>query len=126
MKLLDVYWEGFGQRWKFGRLAENRQQVLFEYTDEALERQIEMSPLRLPLRRDALGDFPDFQYRLPGVIADSLPDGWGLMLMDRFFRRKGRGSPAALERLALSVIARSVHLHMSHPTSLKARCPIGV
>ena len=100
MKLLDVYFEGFGQRWKFGRLAENRQQVLFEYTDEALERQIEMSPLRLPLRRDALGDFPDFQYRLPGVIADSLPDGWGLMLMDRFFRRKGRGSPAALERLA--------------------------
>ena len=39
---------------------------------------------------------------LPGLIDDSLPDGWGLLLMDRLFRRRGQ-NPAVispLERLS--------------------------
>ena len=39
---------------------------------------------------------------LPGLFDDSLPDGWGLLLMDRHFRSLGRepGSLDVLERLA--------------------------
>lgn len=40
--------------------------------------------------------------RLPGLVADALPDGWGLMLMDRLFRKAGRPSSgfSPLDRLA--------------------------
>ena len=40
--------------------------------------------------------------RLPGLVADALPDGWGLMLMDRLFRKSGRATSglSPLERLA--------------------------
>jgi serine/threonine-protein kinase HipA len=63
---------------------------------------LELSPIHLQLRAEAYGAFPAFLQRLPGLIADCLPDGWGLLLMDRFFRRHGR-DPAAcspLDRLA--------------------------
>jgi serine/threonine-protein kinase HipA len=46
---------------------------------------LELSPLHLKLRADAYGGFPTHLHRLPGLIADSLPDGWGLLLMDRLF-----------------------------------------
>jgi serine/threonine-protein kinase HipA len=39
-------------------------------------------------------------HRLPGLIADSLPDGWGLLLMDRLFRQHGVRHPQPLDRLA--------------------------
>jgi serine/threonine-protein kinase HipA len=40
--------------------------------------------------------------RLPGLVADALPDGWGLLLMDRLFRKSGRNpaSVSPLDRLA--------------------------
>jgi serine/threonine-protein kinase HipA len=41
------------------------------------------------LRAEAYGDFPDHLMRLPGFIVDSLPDGWGMVLMDRLFQQKG-------------------------------------
>jgi serine/threonine-protein kinase HipA len=47
-------------------------------------------------------DFPPHQLGLPGLVYDSLPDGWGMLLMDRLFKHRGL-NPArtgALERLA--------------------------
>jgi serine/threonine-protein kinase HipA len=63
---------------------------------------LELSPVRLPLREVAYADFPGFLFRLPGLIADALPDGWGMLLMDRYFRRLGLESAAQspLDRLA--------------------------
>lgn len=43
---------------------------------------------------------PPHLQRLPGLIADNLPDGWGLMLMDRLFRQEGLRHPGPLDRLA--------------------------
>src|SRR5207237_1238451 len=39
---------------------------------------------------------------LPGLFDDSLPDGWGLLLMDRMFRRRGidPASVSPLDRLS--------------------------
>lgn len=105
MKELDVLYEGRGERWKLGTLADDRRNVLFEYSQEALNRKLELSPLRCPLRA---GAYPDRQdqfmslMRLPGFLFDALPDGWGLRLMDRKVRSRGIDSAAltSLDRLA--------------------------
>ncbi|TAL24419.1 MAG: type II toxin-antitoxin system HipA family toxin [Aquabacterium sp.] len=102
MKKLSVYYEGWGERWLLGTLADDGLHLLFEYSAEALRQGLELSPRHLALRAPAYGDFPTHQMRLPGLVADALPDGWGLLLMDRLFRKHGR-NPAAvspLDRLA--------------------------
>jgi len=102
MKKLLIRYRGWGENWPLGELADNGRQLLFEYSKEALRESLELSPVRLPLREEAYGEFPGFLYRLPGLIADALPDGWGLLLMDRYFRRLGLESAAQspLDRLA--------------------------
>ena len=103
MQRLDVNFCGWGQKWPLGMLADNGSQLLFEYSPTALAKGIEFSSLRMPLRPDAYSGYQQYQFRLPGLIADALPDGWGLLLMDRFFR-KHYGKPphdiSPLDRLA--------------------------
>ncbi|MFJ5472450.1 type II toxin-antitoxin system HipA family toxin, partial [Pectobacterium carotovorum] len=45
--------------------------------------------------------FPSHQLGLPGPVYDSLPDGWGMLLMDRLFRLRGLNTAriGPLERL---------------------------
>jgi serine/threonine-protein kinase HipA len=102
MKKLTVVYNGWGQRYRLGQLGDDGTDLLFEYSPAAIDQGLELSPLRLPLRQQAYGEFPAYQLRLPGMIADALPDGWGMVLMDRLFRQQGvhttRLSP--LDRLA--------------------------
>lgn len=102
MKTLHVQYEGWGENWLFGTLADNGRALLFEYSPDALARRLELSPRHLKLRPEAYGGFPDYLQRLPGLLADCLPDGWGLLLMDRLFRKLGRDVAALspLDRLA--------------------------
>lgn len=103
MQTLDVFFSGWGQHWKLGKLASNRVDILFEYSPEALRQGLELSPRRLKLRADTYSDFPAHQYRLPGIIADALPDGWGMLLMDRLLARQGVDlrQLSSLDRLAV-------------------------
>ena len=98
MKTLSVIYRGWGEEWPLGTLADNGSQLLFEYSDEALQQGLELSPRHLKLRKPAYQGFPEHLHRLPGLIADALPDGWGMLLMDRLFRQNGR-SPATLSPL---------------------------
>ncbi|HEY1610878.1 MAG TPA: type II toxin-antitoxin system HipA family toxin [Paraburkholderia sp.] len=102
MKKLSVIYVGWGERFELGQLADDGAQLVFEYSAAALQRGLELSPLTLRLRQPGYAEFPPYQYRLPGLIADALPDGWGLVLQDKLFRAKGwnpaRMSP--LDRLA--------------------------
>jgi len=102
MNRVDVFFSGWGQHWRLGTLADNGRQLIFEYSAEALTRNIEFSPLNLALRSQAYGGFPAHMDRLPGLISDALPDGWGLLLMDKLFLRSGRSlaSISPLERLS--------------------------
>lgn len=63
---------------------------------------LELSPFNLPLRAEAYGGFPSYQHQLPGLIADALPDGWGLLVMDRLFKANHRplATLSPLDRLA--------------------------
>lgn len=92
---VDVYYDGWGEHWRWGSLVSStaltgRPLILFEYSDEAKSRGLELSALRLPLSGPKLRrDFPAHQMGLPGPVYDSLPDGWGMLLMDRLFKRRG-------------------------------------
>ncbi len=102
MNRLTVLYQGWGQRWPLGTLAHAGDKTVFEYSPEALRQGLELSPYRLALRQQAYTGAPALYAGLPGLIADALPDGWGLMLMDRAFRKAGR-DPATispLDRLA--------------------------
>lgn len=100
MKKLAVHYCGWGEDWLLGTLADDGSSLLFEYSAQALAQGLELSPLRLKLRAETYAGFPDFQLRLPGLVADSLPDGWGLLLMDRLFRQHGLRHSGPLDRLA--------------------------
>lgn len=108
LKQVDVYYEGWGERWRWGTLVattllSGRPQVAFEYSDEAKSRGLELSSFKLPLAGAKLRrNFPSHQMGLPGPIYDSLPDGWGMLLMDRLFKRRGLNASriGPLERLA--------------------------
>ncbi len=102
MKTLHVHFHGWGENWLLGTLAQSGRDLLFEYSAESLERRLELSPFNLPLRTQAYAGFPVWQQQLPGLIADALPDGWGLLVMDRLFKANHRSPEtiSPLDRLA--------------------------
>jgi serine/threonine-protein kinase HipA len=93
-----VQYAGWGEQWLLGTLAHDGHDLLFEYSADALRQGLELSPRHLPLRPGVFSGFPAHQQHLPGLIADTLPDGWGLLLMDRLFRKNGV-SPATISPL---------------------------
>ena len=103
MKKLDVCLTGApGEKQLVGQLAESDRRVYFEYASSFLEAPLWLSPFKLP-PQPGLHEHRDRQFGpLFGLFDDSLPDGWGLLLMDRHFSRL-EIDPAAvspLDRLA--------------------------
>ena len=107
IKKLQVIYDGWNERWLLGTLADTGREILFEYSSLAIERGLQLSPMRQPLPRPGSGavSFKGevYSYGLPGFIADSLPDGWGMLLMDRALRKLGRNprEVSVLDRLAI-------------------------
>jgi len=100
--LLSVYLDARSKRHKVGRLAFRNRQVLFEYEASFIASGIEISPFKLPLKPGiAIADTAIFD-GLFGVFNDSLPDGWGRLLLDRTVEKHGihRGQLNPLDRLA--------------------------
>ena len=104
MNLLNVLYHGFGgdSPIRMGRLAWHDQIAWFEFSAEFLQHNINPSPFSLELTT-TLQKAPLEPFNgLHGLFSDSLPDGWGLYLMDKAFRQTGR-DPAMvspLDRLA--------------------------
>ena len=105
---IDVYYDGWGEHWLWGSMVSTtaitgRPLIVFEYSDDARKRGLELSSYALPLHGARLRkDFPAHQLGLPGPVYDALPDGWGMLLMDRLFKRRGLNAAriGPLERLA--------------------------
>ncbi len=99
--LLSVWYEG-SERRRVGRLASRERRILFEYDPAFIASQIEISPFELPLKTGVMESRRDLFDGLFGVFADSLPDGWGRLLIDRAVERRGimRGQLGPLDRLA--------------------------
>lgn len=75
----------------------------FEYDAEWLADGFSISPFSLPLEKKVfIPDIDPFE-GLFGVFSDSLPDGWGRLLVDRLMRKQGIDphTLGSLERLAI-------------------------
>jgi serine/threonine-protein kinase HipA len=92
---------GDGQR-VVGTLAEQERRIYFEYDAGFLRSPLPLSPFKLPPRPGLFEHTERDFAAVFGVFNDSLPDGWGLLLMDREFRRQGLDPRALtpLDRLA--------------------------
>lgn len=99
-KLLTVLYQGR----KIGRLAETPDKLLaFEYDAEWLRDGFSISPFKLPLEKRVFVAKRDPFDGNFGVFNDSLPDGWGRLLIDRMLLKK-RIDPtgvSVLDRLAI-------------------------
>lgn len=103
-KVISVFFEPEeDRRIKVGRLARRGQEILFEYDRAFLERGLELSPMKLPLEPGVVSGDPTKFDGLMGVFDDSLPDGWGRLLIDRRAARAGipREAFGPLDRLLL-------------------------
>ena len=107
MKKLVVFYDGWREHWPLGTLVATPRGILFEYSPQAIERGLQLSPMHHPLPRPgavtASFKGESHSYGLPGFIADALPDGWGMLLMDRLLRKLGREprEVSVLDRLAM-------------------------
>lgn len=89
MKTLQVRYRGWGDDQHIATLADTGSRILCEWTDKAAALGIEFAPLRSSVSLGGTVTGEPFFEGLPGFIADCLPDGWGRLLMDRAFRRRG-------------------------------------
>lgn len=85
-----------------GQLAQNKSSVYFQYDEKYLANSHSLSPFKLSFTNELLKAPLTPHHGLHGVFADSLPDGWGLLLMDRVFRQHNiqTSQITALDRLA--------------------------
>jgi len=89
---------------KVGTLAlYERMHAAFEYDSTWLSEGFSISPFSLPLKPGVFIPKIDPFEGLFGVFSDSLPDGWGRLLVDRLMKKNGVDpySVGNLERLAI-------------------------
>jgi serine/threonine-protein kinase HipA len=88
-KIVNVFYNKSNTKLKVGRLALNDRKIYFEYDNSFLSTGIELSPYKLPLKSGVFSDRDNIFDGLYGVFSDSLPDGWGKLLMDRHLMSQG-------------------------------------
>lgn len=97
---LEVY---FGDR-KVGTMAETADhRMAFAYSDEWLDTGFAISPFSLPIEQMVFVPSSSAFSGLWGVFADSLPDAWGRLLVDRMLKSRGLSpeNVSQLDRLAI-------------------------
>ena len=100
---LKVFLNMYGIRQEVGLLLQDKKRIFFEYAPDFLKSGIELSPFKLPLKS---GVFEEKSYIFDGLFGlfnDSLPDGWGCLLLDRKLRKMGKSYAeiTPLDRLSL-------------------------
>jgi serine/threonine-protein kinase HipA len=78
-----------GNNYDVGELVLSDQKIYFRYNTDFLITGLNLSPIKLPFTGDiASADKQPFD-GLFGLFNDSLPDGWGRLLLDRLLSAKG-------------------------------------
>ncbi len=95
--------EVFANQRKVGTLAlTNDDKVAFQYDREWVKDGFSINPFKLPLSNRLFFAASPYFKGLFGVFADSLPDSYGELLLERYLKRKGvdTASITSLDRLA--------------------------
>ena len=100
---LNVFLNMYGSRCEVGLLAQKEQRIFFEYASDFRKSNIELSPFKLPLKAGVFEEKSRIFDGLFGLFNDSLPDGWGCLLLDRKLRKMGKSYAeiTPLDRLSL-------------------------
>ena len=97
---VKVYLNSYNKKQFVGLLHEDeKKRIYFEYNADFIKSGIELSPFKLPLQS---GIFEDKDYTfngLYGLFNDSLPDGWGCLLIDKALKKERGLSYAAITPL---------------------------
>lgn len=114
---------GEGSR-KLGDAAATGSYVFFEFGTEFLAGGINPSPFRLKFEGGPQRGSEQLD-GLPGLLDDSLPDGWSKLVLDRFIRSQGYNPDAlrALDRIALVGTAGPGAITYQSPISLPFTAP---
>ena len=89
IKRLIVSVELDGKEVEVGELVSDAGKIYFKYYTNFIDTGIQISPLKLPLSTKILIPDTSIFEGLFGVFHDSLPDGWGRLLLDRALLKKG-------------------------------------
>ena len=81
--LVYVYYHGSLQKLLLGRLLLKNRHIFFEYDADFIKTGLELSPFKLPLKPGVIESSDRTFEGLFGVFNDSLPDGWGRLLLER-------------------------------------------
>jgi serine/threonine-protein kinase HipA len=79
----------------------------FQYDDSWIETGFSISPFSLPLKHEIFVSKKNLFDGLFGVFWDSLPDGWGELLMNRLLQKKGINPEKLSPLTRLSLINRN-------------------
>lgn len=91
-----------------GTLAETpERKVAFQYDRKWLQNGFSISPFGLPLTKQVYVPKKDVFDGLFGVFADSLPDGWGRLLVDRMLRRERMEPETVSATMRLAIVGGS-------------------
>lgn len=88
--LIQVYLHVASEKKFLGRLAAKDRRFYFEYDPVFLQTGIQISPFKLPLKAGVIACDTTLFEGIFGVFNDSLPDGWGRLLLDRKLTRMGQ------------------------------------
>lgn len=78
-----------GKEIPVGELVSDSKKIYFKYYPSFIEQSIEISPFKLPVSKGIFTPDTTIFDGLFGVFNDSLPDGWGRLLMDRTLLERG-------------------------------------
>ena len=92
-----------GSKIQVGEIIARNKKNYFKYDQEFAKGHLNISPIKLPLSNDIFTADPTPFDHLFGAFADSIPDGWGRLLLDQQLTKMGvlLEDVSALQRLAL-------------------------
>jgi serine/threonine-protein kinase HipA len=89
VNIITVYLAQSSGRVKVGRLYANNRKIYFEYDQAFIKTELQISPFKIPTQSGVLTCDDTIFEGLFGVFNDSIPDGWGRLLLDRNLAKSG-------------------------------------
>lgn len=91
-----------------GILAEVEEgKIAFQYDEKWVKNGFSVSPISLPLNREVYVNHKDTFEGLYGVFHDSLPDGWGELLVSRMLAKQGINYAELSPLTKLSIVSEN-------------------